>query len=770
MDQSVRCTDQDCLEWLDLGLPAMSRAAECLRAGRQGHAVDAALDAITDRPMRAFVSAEEARETGDMFLSDSPHSVEPLRRIVDLAGQPDSGQSRSLSDWASFQEFQQAGHEARNWIRRGRGFWVLAELYALTGEKVWADRFAELLSIVPRFSESLSHPEKPFVPLYSWHPGATREDAHNIAHVVQYINIGLPVVWPVLDREARKAFLVYLAETCDVLYRGARNDPAFNIPLHALVAAYGTAACVPYVRTAPPWRKTMEEYLGNGGRYVSRPFADADGYFGEGFSYQNVNHMLLCKCLLIQQRSLTPADGVSKALEREVRNGFDFIADVVRPDGATFLVGDGMSRASHEHEQDIHEMLHLGAALFDRPDWKRAAGAPCSTSLNSHLILLMPPQAYRRWREMPAPEIHHRTCHTSKTPRGGYLVLRAGRGVSSSCCALLKAATEHNHAHLDPLSINLFARGRELVGDSGVSGTEATGKELWTGLRTHALCRLAHLNPYGPRLQRDRYIRRHQVVSEAGWIHFAMAEHDLIDQHRQRRALLLLMPGGKAERAFFVVWDRVAHINGDGTEPSLSGAEPPARFVETNFPFHAPGGSARLGEADGSGHIHTAWSCHTPDALVPVCSDAVESTLTVRQAHEAIEHADSEANIQITALDPQASEAGISAVLEEGSSSHFGFAVPRPMVSFRWRGRLAHEAAYVLLPFDGLAEHAPYSVSGQCHDPDRPGFFSCQIGNSGRANESLATVHATGLSACGDGEVVVELSTPEGSDTLRLPC
>ena len=61
------------------------------------------------------------------------------------------------------------------------------------------------------------------------------------------------------------------------------------------------------------------------------------------------------------------------------------------------------------------------------------------------------------------------------------------------------------------------------------------------------------------------------------------------------------------------------------------------------------------------------------------------------------------------------------------------------MACFDWRGRLPHEAAYVLAPFRGLAEKPPWRVNGWCADPARPGALEARVEPGG------AVVRAEGL-------------------------
>ena len=254
------------------------------------------------------------------------------------------------------------------------------------------------------------------------------------------------------------------------------------------------------------------------------------------------------------------------------------------------------------------------------------------------------------------------------------------------------------------------------------------------------------------------------VASPAGRIQIALADHELIANHRQRRAIILLQPGAAGEPPVWIVWDEVSHAGSPlGGEPQPPGRAAPMRFIETLFPLHAPGGRARLGHAASGELCRTAWSLHHPDDRL-ANSHGEKLPITCREASAAMEHGDSEANIQVTALRPADQQTGLSVVLEEGFCSHFGFACRRPVLSFRWRGRLPHECAYVLLPFAGVSQEQPFEVSGWCQDRARRGAFEAEIaarpdGRSGQAGRACCRISAQGLAGAPGEPISITLSS-----------
>ncbi len=108
-----------------------------------------------------------------------------------------------------------------------------------------------------------------------------------------------------------------------------------------------------------------------------------------------------------------------EALRRNSAAAFEFVAATLRPDGGTFLVGDASGASPWEPETHPCHLLHLGAALFDRPDWKARAGNVRGTRPRTCLFFLMGLEAYSRWRAMPQPDVRGRTHSPAAFPDSG---------------------------------------------------------------------------------------------------------------------------------------------------------------------------------------------------------------------------------------------------------------------------------------------------------------------------------------------------------------
>ena len=661
-----------------------------------------AFTAVASRPVRGYTTPDEAAELGRLVAADDPQAIGRLERIVACAT---GAAPRPKDELEAFRAHHDAAAEAGHWRRRGRGLLVLAELAAMTGERRWADEAGALLRELP---------VPPPVPdddsdlaVLPWHPGCPAEPPIlSPVHALESLAVALPLLWEAWDAATRAYAIAYMALWAELQYRGLRDDPPFNIPLHGLVAALGAGLLFPDLPRAERWVGHIEKALGEGGPYDSRLFMTPDGYAGEGFGYQKINTLLLARALALLDRCRRAAP---EALRRNSAAAFEFVAATLRPDGATFLVGDASGASPWEPETHPCHLLHLGAALFGRPDWKARAGNVGQTPPRTCLFFLMGLDAYRRWRAMPRPDIRGRTHAPAAFTDSGFFHLKAGRGAEDSVYGMLNASLAHNHAHHDCLSVAVFAAGRELVCDPG-------GRD--PAPRSHALCRLGHLTPAGPRHVRARVSHKAFAASPCGRLQFACGEHDLNEGHRQRRALMLCLPdGAEAGKGFWIVWDRIVVADTpDGAEPPPA----PLRVVETIWPLHAPGGTARVAGL-------ACWSCHAPSHRPRGRRDETEQPFTSAQAHAAIGHADSDGNIQVAAL-PLRGDAVQAPRIDEGQCHHFRPDSVHPVGCFDWRGRLPHEAAYVLAPFRGLVDKPPWRVDGWCADPARPGVLEARLG------------------------------------------
>ncbi|MBN1809441.1 MAG: heparinase II/III family protein [Planctomycetes bacterium] len=750
--------DKEFTGLFDLDLEGLAPARVHAAAGEFGRAADEILAEVTDRPLKCWITRQEAAEIGRAVAKDHPNAVEELQTYLRIAS---SGQVRDdmYGRPDKYMEYHDYVADVRNFMRRARGMLVLGQLYAMTGDAGYAAQAGELLYRLEGLSVELGEAGgEDFVPVLPWHPAwGNIGSTLGVSHIAETLCGVAPMLWDAWGREEKKYIISYLAHVSEVLYRGFKDDPAYNIPLHGLVGMLSTAFVFPQLKNAPKWKRLMDRKLGDGGAYVSPPFATPDGYYGEGLSYQWVNQWLLTNCYVLYER----AGGAPASLRRQVEAGFELAAASMRPDGMYFMIGDMGGRASHEHEMEHHEILHLGAALFDRADLKQRAGAIRSKRVRPLLPFMMGKERFLKWRDMPNPDIRAREHFSEGLLEAGFMHIKGGKGIENACHGLLNAAQSHNHAHHDCLAVCLYAYGRELLSDSGTLGYNPGDNERSQGEEAHSLLRLGHLRSSGPRHETRSGVRLKLLQESAcGRISMAMAEHHLLENHANRRALILCLPEGReGGGGVWFVWDRLVHKGTpEGAEPDHALNEPaPNRVTETRFNLHAPGGRA---SAEGL----TGWSMHHPGDRLCRMGEQSRMAMTSEDACRAIEHGDSDANLQVTGLPVRDGAAMEGVSVTSGFCTHFGFPCERPVLSFKWRGRLPHEAVYVLVPFRGVPSAAPIIVEGWCADRGKPGAFEARVCGTGMCPEM--TLRAEGLAGgCGD---VVELLLRAGGVESRL--
>ncbi len=140
------------------------------------------------------------------------------------------------------------------------------------------------------------------------------------------------------------------------------------------------------------------------------PICLDDGYTREAFSYQDVNAYVTAKWYVLCR---THGIAVPADFERRLQAMFDFAARIIRPDGSHPVQGESYPDNSHEHFIAAHEMLHLGAALFDRRDWRAVAGGLNDDRLSPDWLWIVEPEAYGRWKTMPPAALRARTIPSS---------------------------------------------------------------------------------------------------------------------------------------------------------------------------------------------------------------------------------------------------------------------------------------------------------------------------------------------------------------------
>jgi hypothetical protein len=156
----------------------------------------------------------------------------------------------------------------------------------------------------------------------------------------------------------------------------------------------------------------------------------------------------------------------------------EYILHMTRPDGSMPQLGDddgGRALALHRPDYRAYlDGLSVGAALFERPDFKWVSG-----SFSEEAFWLLGEVGRRTYDDLPAT----RPSATSRVfPSAGYFVHRTGWSAHDSHavfdCGGLGAPTG-GHGHADALSVVFFAAGHELLIDPGTG--VYNGNATWRG-------------------------------------------------------------------------------------------------------------------------------------------------------------------------------------------------------------------------------------------------------------------------------------------------
>ncbi|HKQ75638.1 MAG TPA: alginate lyase family protein [Blastocatellia bacterium] len=174
-------------------------------------------------------------------------------------------------------------------------------------------------------------------------------------------------------------------------------------------------------------------------------------------------------------------------LRRKLEAAFDHLMWISRPDGSWPLFGDDdggrLIKLAPRPSNDFRDTLAIGAALFERGDWKRAAGeAP------AEMLWLLGPEAVAGYDSLKA-EAPDKVSRAFET--GGYFVMRDGWERDSSFalidCGPHGSEPGRGHAHSDALAFELAIRGETWLVDPAtyVYGSDAKVRNWFRCTRAH---------------------------------------------------------------------------------------------------------------------------------------------------------------------------------------------------------------------------------------------------------------------------------------------
>jgi hypothetical protein len=676
-------SDEKFLHYFDLLRPSMKEASQAFRKGNVHSAALLVARNASEGAIRGVIDSAEIERTSDLIKKLLPRAIDIELETAELLTLENIPSPESLEP----KKDARLGYRARYARNRGNDSLICGMLFAITRDRTWADHGIRMALRGTQEMIILKDIETP--PAYYWHPYATKElHWSNAMHQVRFWLEALPFLDSGISDEDRLYWMKAIVIGAEYLFKANQHEIPFNLTLNPLLPVFQVATAFPTLKFSSQWISVIQDRLERD--FSTIPFSTPDGYTREGASYHNVNTRLLILSYLCASRGLNIE---IPSLRKVCESAFAVQALFLCPDGSPWLIGDSNPRAHHEHWQDGHESLHLGAALFNRPEWKMMAGSCASTEPEMYNAWLMGVEGLQRWSEWPKISLESRNWKNAHAPKSCFHALRIGKGTEAHA-GFLSFGMEHNHAHHDKGQALIYGYGRKLLSDPGYQ------YDLSINLSSHGAPAVIRRIPLGPRTDFIDHAKTLYCLEEKQ-ISLAACSHSLYENHIVQRTLAMISPWGETGEVFWLIWDQISWKHGwpgDGNEPF--------EMTETVFPFQAPSSIAQISK-DG----FSVWSQY--EGLDgPPYSQGAPSRRDLAEMHE---QSDSDANIQITGLKSQRGAWDI--ILREGMTAASGSgAWPTPVAVFRWRGHLPHVASYVLIPYRGLRDKPFAPVTGETQD------------------------------------------------------
>jgi hypothetical protein len=252
-------------------------------------------------------------------------------------------------------------------------------------------------------------------------------------------------------------------------YLSTYSSPNTHLTGEALGLFY-LGTLLPEFTESGRWRTTGSEILLKWLPLQVNP----DGVYFEQSSYYHryttdfYTHFLILSEL---NGEVLPAEVPSK-----LQGLMDYLMYITRPDGTTPLIGDDdggrLVKLDRRPADDFRSTLSIGAALFQRGDYKFVAG-----ELAEETLWLLGPEGVAALDRISA---HEPAKQSAAFHDAGYYLMRDGWTPATNYlwfdCGP-HGAMNGGHAHADALSFHLAAKGRTLLVDPGTY-TYTGSKEL----------------------------------------------------------------------------------------------------------------------------------------------------------------------------------------------------------------------------------------------------------------------------------------------------
>ena len=247
----------------------------------------------------------------------------------------------------------------------------------------------------------------------------------------------------------------------------SRHLSLYSSPYNHLVGEATGLMLIGALLGMEPWERTGWEVIASRVEEQFHP----DGMSVEQATYYH--HWTLGFYLLAIAFRRLNGRPVGDAVLSRVEKALECSMLMMRPDGTQPMFGDIDNArslyAGFAHSWDFRGLLAVGAALFEREDFKFAAGGQ-----EADLLWLVPEEDLERYRRLPAREPGRASA---ALPRSGYWVFRDSWTAHANylCfdCGPIAAGLRADgvpsaaHGHADALSFELCAHGRPVLVDAG---------------------------------------------------------------------------------------------------------------------------------------------------------------------------------------------------------------------------------------------------------------------------------------------------------------
>jgi hypothetical protein len=286
-----------------------------------------------------------------------------------------------------------------------------------------------------------------------------------------------------------------------------RHFEHYSSPYNHLIgeaaALYMLGAYLPEFEEAARWRATATTVLTS--RLGEQFYADGGSVEQSTFYH----HATLGFYLLAGLLARATGDDLSPAVWAAIERALDFSVALSQPDGKTPPIGgadDGKPiRMEHLPFWDFRPYLAIGAVVFNRPDFKQAAGR-----FYEDALWLLGPKGRAHFEGMAAEAPRHASI---SMPSSGYYILRSRWAPDADyvCfdCGEQAAGMRPDgvpnsmHGHADCLSVIAWLHGRRVLVDPGFFAYNCGGE--W---EAHFRETAAHNTATVDRRDQARHIRK----------------------------------------------------------------------------------------------------------------------------------------------------------------------------------------------------------------------------------------------------------------------